>query len=114
MHPSTQPCTSPQKRRVVPWGELPHLLAFSPRSGLRLSSLVMGGVIVSVLAGLYATDRVLTQASRERLRLDAAESATLIESYLAQRADALMALRAVYVEGSGGRRRRGESSHRAV
>ena len=64
----------------------------------------MGGVIVSVLAGLYATDRVLTQASRERLRLDAAESATLIESYLAQRADALMALRAVYVEGSGGRK----------
>ena len=56
----------------------------------------MGGVILFVLAGLYATDRVLTQASRERLRLDAAESATLVESYLAQRADALMALRALY------------------
>jgi signal transduction histidine kinase len=64
----------------------------------------MGGVILSVLAGLYATDRVLTQASRERLRLDAAESATLIESYLAQRADALMALRALYAEGVSNRR----------
>jgi signal transduction histidine kinase len=60
----------------------------------------MGGVIVFVLAGLYATDRVLTQASRERLRLDAAESATLVESYLAQRADALMALRALYAQGA--------------
>jgi sensor domain CHASE-containing protein len=59
----------------------------------------MGGVIVFVLAGLYATDRVLTQASRERLRLDAAEAATLVESHLAQRADALMALRALYSEG---------------
>ena len=80
-------------------------VAFPTRSGFRLSSLVMGGVIVFVLAGLYATDRVLTQASRERLRLDAAESATLVESYLAQRADALMALRALYAQGTANDRK---------
>ena len=58
-----------------------------------------------VLGGLYATDRVLTQASRERLRLDAAESATLVESYMAQRADALTALRAVVTENRTRERR---------
>ena len=89
-------------------------VAFATRSGFRLSSLVMGGVIVFVLAGLYATDRVLTQASRERLRLDAAESATLVESYLAQRADALMALRALYSEGTTSDRRSMLSTYAAA
>ena len=79
-------------------------VAILPRSGFRLSSLLMGGVIAFVLAGLYAIDRVLTQTSSERLRLDAAESAALIESYLTQRADALMALRAVYSESSANAR----------
>ena len=89
-------------------------VAFPTRSGFRLSSLVMGGVIVFVLAGLYATDRVLTQASRERLRLDAAESATLVESYLAQRADALMALRALYAQGTANDRKSMLSTYAAA
>ena len=75
--------------------------------GYRRSSLVIGAVIVFVLGGLYATDRALTQASRERLRVDAAESATLVESFLSQRAEALVALRAIYADGQ-------VSNHRAA
>ena len=76
-------------------------------SGYRRSSFVIGAVILFVLGGLYATDRALTQASRERLRIDAAESATLVESFLSQRAEALAALRAVYADGQA-------SMHRAA
>ncbi|HEX8849164.1 MAG TPA: HAMP domain-containing sensor histidine kinase [Gemmatimonadaceae bacterium] len=75
--------------------------------GFRRSSVVIGAVIVFVLAGLYATDRALTQASREGLRVDAAESAALVESFLSQRAEALAALRAVYADGQA-------SMHRAA
>ncbi|HEX2781175.1 MAG TPA: HAMP domain-containing sensor histidine kinase [Gemmatimonadaceae bacterium] len=74
-------------------------MADIPRPGLRRSSIVIGAVIVFVLAGLYATDRALTQASREQLRIDAAESATLTESFLSQRAEALVVLRALYADG---------------
>ncbi|NUO65399.1 MAG: HAMP domain-containing histidine kinase [Gemmatimonadaceae bacterium] len=78
-----------------------------PAFGFRRSSVVIGAVILFVLAGLYATDRALTQASRERLRVDAAESAALVESFLSQRAEALAALRAVYADGQA-------SIHRAA
>src|SRR5689334_13355184 len=83
-------CEGSPHRRAVP---------VLPRLGLRRSSIVIGAVIVFVLAGLYATDRVLTQAARERLRIDAAESATLVESFLSQRAEALTVLRALYADG---------------
>ena len=75
-----------------------HAVTFFSSSTPRFASLALGAVLVVVLAGLYAADRVLTQAPRERLRLDAVQAATLVQSHLAQRADALSALRAVYAE----------------
>ncbi|HEX2716944.1 MAG TPA: ATP-binding protein, partial [Gemmatimonadaceae bacterium] len=74
--------------------------------GLRRSSIVLGAVILFLFAGLYATDRVLTQSSREELRVDAAEAATHVESFLSLRADAIVALRALYMGSAEGGRRR--------
>ena len=73
-------------------------MAFLSRIGIRRSTVVIGAVIAFVLAGLYAADRVLTQAAAGRLRVTAAGSAAMVESFLAQRADALAALRAVYAD----------------
>jgi signal transduction histidine kinase len=85
-----------------------------PTPGLRRSSLVLGAVIAFLLAGLYATDRVLTQASREELRVDAAEAATQVESFLSLRADALGALRALYLGAGEGARRRTVTDYAAA
>jgi signal transduction histidine kinase len=73
-------------------------VAFLSRIGIRRSTVVIGTVIVFVLAGIYAADRVLTQAARGRVQVTAAGSAAMVESFLAQRADALAALRAVYAD----------------
>ena len=77
-----------------------------PAPGLRRSSIVLGAVIIFLFAGLYATDRVLTQSSREELRVDAAEAATHVESFLSLRADAIVALRALYLGSAEAGRRR--------
>ena len=79
-------------------------VTFFSSSTPRFASLALGAVLVVVLAGLYAADRVLTQAPRERLQLDAVQAATLVQSHLAQRADALSALRAVYAQDPDGAR----------
>jgi len=71
---------------------------FLSRIGIRRSTVVISAVIAFVLAGIYAADRVLTQAARGRLQVTAAGSAAMVESFLAQRADALAALRAVYAD----------------
>jgi signal transduction histidine kinase len=71
---------------------------FLSRIGIRRSTVVIGAVIAFVLAGIYAADRVLTQAAGGRLQVTAAGSAAMVESFLAQRADALAALRAVYAD----------------
>lgn len=68
------------------------------RVGIRRSTVVISAVIAFVLAGLYAADRVLTQAALGRLQVTAAGSAALVESFLTQRADALAALRAVHAD----------------
>ena len=73
-------------------------MPFLSRVGIRRSTVVISAVIAFVLAGLYAADRVLTQAAVGRLQVSAAGSATLVESFLTQRADALAALRAVYAD----------------
>ena len=73
-------------------------MPFLSRIGIRRSTVVIGTVIAFVLAGLYAADRVLTQAAAGRLRVTTAGSAAMVESFLAQRADALAALRAVYAD----------------
>jgi signal transduction histidine kinase len=75
---------------------------FLSRIGIRRSTVVIGAVIAFVLAGIYAADRVLTQAAGGRLRVTAAGSAAMVESFLAQRADALAALRAVYADRQAG------------
>jgi hypothetical protein len=74
------------------------VLAFLSRCGIRRSTVVIGAVIAFVLAGIYAADRVLTQAALGRLQVTAAGAAAMVESFLAQRADALAALRAVYAD----------------
>ena len=79
-----------------------HAVTFFSSSTPRFASLALGAVLVVVLAGLYAADRVLTQAPRERLQLDAVQAVTLVQSHLAQRADALSALRAVYAADPAG------------
>jgi signal transduction histidine kinase len=71
---------------------------FLSRIGIRRSTVVIGAVIAFALAGIYAADRVVTQAAGGRLRVTAAGSAAMVESFLAQRADALAALRAVYAD----------------
>jgi signal transduction histidine kinase len=71
---------------------------FLSRIGIRRSTVVISAVIAFVLAGIYAADRVLTQAARGRLQVTAAGSGAMVESFLAQRADALAALRAVYAD----------------
>jgi len=73
-------------------------LPFFSRIGLRRSTVVIGAVIAFVLAGIYAADRVLTQAASGRLQVTAAGAAAMVESFVAQRADALAALRAVYAD----------------
>ncbi|MFL5562313.1 MAG: sensor histidine kinase [Gemmatimonadaceae bacterium] len=73
-------------------------MAFLSRFGIRRSTVVIAAVIAFVLAGIYAADRVLTQAALGRLQVTAAGSAAMVESFLAQRADALAALRAVYAD----------------
>lgn len=73
-------------------------MPFLSRIGIRRSTVVISAVIAFVLAGIYAADRVLTQAARGRLQVTAAGSAAMVESFLAQRADALAALRAVYAD----------------
>jgi len=77
---------------------LPHVVPFLSRIGIRRSTVVISAVIAFVLAGIYAADRVLTQAAEGRLQVTAAGSAAMVESFLAQRADALAALRAVYAD----------------
>ena len=74
------------------------LVPFLSRFGIRRSTVVISAVIAFVLAGIYAADRVLTQAARGRLQVTAAGSAAMVESFLAQRADALAALRAIYAD----------------
>jgi signal transduction histidine kinase len=71
---------------------------FLSRVGIRRSTVVISAVIAFVLAGIYAADRVLTQAAVGRLQVTAAGSAAMVESFMSQRADALAALRAVYAE----------------
>ena len=73
-------------------------MPFLSRIGIRRSTVVIGAVIAFVLAGIYAADRVLTQAAGGRLQVTAAGSAAMVESFLTQRADALAALRAVYAD----------------
>ena len=73
-------------------------MPFLSRIGIRRSTVVIGAVIAFALAGIYAADRVLTQAANGRLQVTAAGSAAMVESFLAQRADALAALRAVYAD----------------
>ena len=73
-------------------------MPFLSRIGIRRSTVVIGAVIAFVLAGIYAADRVLTQAAGGRRQVTAAGSAAMVESFLAQRADALAALRAVYAD----------------
>ena len=75
-----------------------HPVPFLSRIGIRRSTVVIAAVIAFVLAGIYAADRVLTQAARGRLEVTAAGSAAMVESFLAQRVDALAALRAVYAD----------------
>ena len=76
-------------------------MPFLSRIGIRRSTVVISTVIAFVLAGIYAADRVLTQAAHGRLQVTAAGAATLVESFLAQRTDALAALRAVYADKKG-------------
>jgi len=76
----------------------PRAVPFLSRIGIRRSTVVIGAVIAFVLAGIYAADRVLLQAASGRLQVTAAGSAAMVESFLAQRADALAALRAVYAD----------------
>jgi signal transduction histidine kinase len=83
------------------------VVPFLPGIGIRRSTVVIAAVIAFVLAGIYAADRVLTQAAQGRLQVTAAGSAAMVESFLAQRADALAALRAVYAD-------RRASGHRAA
>ena len=63
------------------------------RLGLSLPAVLLGAVLLFVLAGMWAADRALTQADRAGAKLDATESAALVESFLDTRAEALSALR---------------------
>ena len=73
-------------------------MPFLSRFGIRRSTVVIAAVIAFMLAGLYAADRVMTQAAGGRRDVTAAGSAAMVESFLAQRADALAALRAIYAD----------------
>jgi signal transduction histidine kinase len=65
-----------------------------PGSRLALASLAVA--VTLALGGLYAADRALTGADRDRTRLDAFESATLVESFFATRATALEVFHPLY------------------
>ena len=64
----------------------------------RLSSLALLAAQLLGLAGLYAADRAITQSSRARVELDAAESAAYTEGLLGSHAQTLRSMRIILMD----------------
>src|SRR5215210_3805196 len=67
-----------------------------PRLGLRFSTLALGTLFFFVLAGVYTADRILSDSDKAHASIDAVESASLLESFLAVHAGALTAFHGLY------------------
>ena len=70
------------------------------RIGTRISTIVLVAVLVIVVAGLLAADRSLAGRSRSEAELDAAESARLLEHFLARQTHALNTFRGLYLDST--------------
>ena len=70
------------------------------RIGARTSTVVLVAVLVIIVAGLLAADRSLAGRGRSQAELDAAESAILLEHFLARQTHALNTFRGLYLDTS--------------
>jgi signal transduction histidine kinase len=68
----------------------------------RMSTIVLVAVLAIVVAGLLAADRSLAGRSHSEAELDAAESAILVEHFLARQTHALNTFRGLYIETDAG------------
>ena len=68
----------------------------SARLGMRASTFALMAVVVLTLAGLTAIDRLLRASDRQRAQLDAAEAASLVESFLGVHAVAVAATHGMF------------------
>lgn len=69
-----------------------------PFRPFRLSSLALAGALLFALGGIYAIDRTLSQTARAEAVMEASESASLVQGFLALHAEALQSLRGIYVD----------------
>ena len=70
------------------------------RIGAKTSTVVLVAVLVIIVAGLLAADRSLAGRGRSQAELDAAESAILLEHFLARQTHALNTFRGLYLDPS--------------
>ena len=68
----------------------------------RMSTIVLVAVLAVVVAGLLAADRSLAGRSHSEAELDAAESAILVEHFLARQTHALNTFRGLYIDTDAG------------
>lgn len=66
--------------------------------GARMSTIVLVGVLAIVVAGLLAADRSLAGHGRSQAEQDAAESAIMLEHFLARQTHALNTFRGLYLD----------------
>jgi signal transduction histidine kinase len=78
----------------------------------RLSSVALALTIILTLAGLYAIDRTLSESSHTQVQIEVAESGALVEGFLAAHAEALQAIRGLYLDTA--RTVKGEDFHALV
>ncbi|MFN2399617.1 MAG: ATP-binding protein [Gemmatimonadaceae bacterium] len=69
-----------------------------PFRPFRLSSLALAGALLFALGGIYAIDRTLSQTARTEAAMQASESASLVQGFLALHAEALQSLRGIYLD----------------
>ncbi len=65
---------------------------------LRASSIALALALTFALAGLYAVDRALSASNRVQVQVEAAESAALVQGFLAVHTEALQSIRGLYLD----------------
>lgn len=64
----------------------------------RLSSIALVLTLLFALVGLFAADRALSASNRAQVEVEAAQSAALVEGFLAVHAEALQSVRGLYLD----------------
>jgi len=67
-------------------------------SRLRPASVALALVLLFALAGLFAVDRTIAASNRNRVTIEAVQSAAIVESFLAVHAEALQSMRGLYLD----------------